>query len=83
MMNWWEVERLAHIGVQERLREGDSKRLIRQMREAGARHTGPLSLLVAWLNGRALAHTRRPQGQCCTGAGLGQSSSECQGSLIL
>jgi hypothetical protein len=83
MMSWWETERFAEFQMQERMREAERERLIRQARGADARHSGLLSLAGAWLNGWFLAPTRRRQERCCTAAGLGQSQSEPHGSLIL
>jgi hypothetical protein len=83
MTNWWELDKLGHIRMQEQLREAERRRLIRQARSAGACHTDSPSLIVAWLSRHFPAPTRRRQERCCTSAGLGQSQSESRGALIL
>jgi hypothetical protein len=82
-MSWWERERLAELRMQDRMLQADRERMIRQAGSADARHTGLLSLVVAWFGGRFLAPTRRRRERCCIGAGQGPSSSEPHGSLIL
>jgi hypothetical protein len=83
MMSLWHVERLAELRMQDYLREAAQERLIRQVRGANAHRTAPLPRLVAWLNGRFLAPTKRRQERCCADAGLGPSQCESHGSLIL
>jgi hypothetical protein len=83
MMSWWEMERLAELRVQDRMREAGRERRIRQARGADSRRTGLLSLVAAWLNGRFSAVMGRQQEPCCTAVRLDQSQPEPHGSLIL
>lgn len=83
MIGWWETERFVELRMQDRMREADRERRIRQARGADSRRTGLLSLVTAWPNGRVIAPTRRRQQRCCTAAGLDQPQSEPSGSLIL
>jgi hypothetical protein len=83
MIGWWETERFVELRMQDRMREAERERLIRQARGADSRHIGRLSLMAAWLNGQFLARLGRRQEQCCPAGALDQSQSEPHGSLIL
>lgn len=83
MMGWWETERFVEFRMQDRMRQAERERRIRQARGADSRRTGLLSLVAAWLNGQFSAVTGRQQELCCTAAGLDQPQCEPHGSLIL
>lgn len=74
MLNWWEMDRLLEVRMQERLGDAERKRLIRQIRGAHARRTGLQALVAAWLNGQLLAPIHWRQEQCCADARMGRSS---------
>lgn len=82
MMSWWEAEKSAEFRMQDRMREAARERLARRARGTVPSHTGLLSRVAAWLNGRFLSPTRRRQERCCATSASCQAQSGPCGSPI-